>query len=131
MNLDGMRALTVMLVDDALGVRQLIAKALDRSGLFEVVAEAGNGHQALALAREHSPQVVLLDLSMPVMDGLTALPLLHELLPQAFIVIFSTVEHVDLHDAVLAKGAVGVIDKGAGTPLREIPARLHDLCRSA
>ena len=63
-----------MIVDDDDDVRVLIRTRLRVSGLFDVVGEGADGAEAVALAEEHRPSLMLLDVSMPGMDGLEALP---------------------------------------------------------
>ncbi len=64
----------VLVVDDHPWFREGLVFELGRAGDIEVVAEAGDGREALALGVEHRPDVVVLDLAMPVMDGTAALP---------------------------------------------------------
>ncbi|MBI4609186.1 MAG: response regulator transcription factor [Candidatus Rokubacteria bacterium] len=63
--------LRILLADDHLIVRQGVKAVLEREG-FEVVAEAGDGHEAVQMAREHHPDVAVLDLAMPLLNGLDA-----------------------------------------------------------
>ena len=64
----------LVIADDVPPLRSLPRRVLERSGAFDVVGEAANGEEAIALARRHRPDLVLLDVSMPVMSGLEALP---------------------------------------------------------
>ncbi len=80
----------VMLVDDEEEVRQAIAKRVDWEAIgFQVVASAENGEDALEKAEQYSPDVVLSDIHMPFMDGLTFCKRLKEQMPGTRIVIFS------------------------------------------
>lgn len=111
-----------LLVDDAHQLRSLIRVVLERSGHFEVIAEAGNGIEGIALARALRPEVVLLDMLMPGMDGVAALPHIRTALPEASkIVIFSGLEELPGNNLAEA-GAAGYIVKG--TPPDEMIARL-------
>ena len=67
-----MTSIRVLLVDDHPGFRQEVARVLATEQDFEVVGEAGDGRQALAMARELMPDVILMDLSMPLMEGTEA-----------------------------------------------------------
>ena len=64
--------LRVLLVDDVVDVRRLVRTALRFRGSFEVVAEAGDGEEAIALARSEEPDLALLDVKMPKLDGIDA-----------------------------------------------------------
>ena len=66
---------TVVVVDDSAELRVVVRSRLEASGLFDVVGEGGDGGEAMILAHQHSPDLMLLDTSMPVLDGLEALPL--------------------------------------------------------
>ncbi len=103
----------VLVVDDAAHLRDLLTLLLDVEDDFEVVGTAADGAQALSIAPGLAPDVVLLDLAMPVMDGLAALPELRRQLPHARIVIFSGFEHHALAEQALAAGADDYIEKGA------------------
>lgn len=103
----------VLVVDDAANLRDLLTLLLELEDDFEVVGGAADGAQAIERAALLQPDIVLLDLAMPVMDGLQALPQLRELLPDATIVIFSGYEHHSLAQEALNAGADGYIEKGA------------------
>ena len=103
----------VLVVDDAANLRDLLTLLLELEDDFEVVGSAADGAQAIERAALLQPDIVLLDLAMPVMDGLQALPQLRELLPDATIVIFSGYEHQSLAQEALTAGADGYIEKGA------------------
>ena len=78
----------VVLVDDTADLRQLMRIALRRAG-WDVVGEAGDGVQGIEVARAQTPDLVVLDLSMPVMDGLEALPQIRASCPDSTIVVMS------------------------------------------
>src|SRR5689334_8239527 len=80
------RPIRVAIVDDTEDLRFLLRHALERGGM-EVVAEAGNGAEGIDVARETQPDVVLLDLAMPVLDGREALPRIRREAPTARIII--------------------------------------------
>jgi DNA-binding NarL/FixJ family response regulator len=119
----------VLVVDDAANLRELLTVLLDVEDDFEVVGTAADGVQALDRASALEPDIVLLDLAMPVMDGLQALPGLRERLPNARIVIFSGFEHEALAREALAAGADAYIEKG--TSVMQLVARLRQLRTSA
>ena len=99
----------ILVVDDALFFRTLLRLRLEDEEGFSVVAEACDGREAVELARVHQPDVVIIDTAMPLMDGVTALPLLKEASPESRIVLMST-EHEKAMEA-LRKGADAVVDK--------------------
>jgi DNA-binding NarL/FixJ family response regulator len=119
----------VLVVDDAANLRELLTVLLDVEDDFEVVGTAADGVQALEKAQSLNPDIVLLDLAMPVMDGLQALPGLRERLPGARIVIFSGFEHEALAREALAAGADAYVEKG--TSVMQLVARLRQLRTSA
>lgn len=105
----------VLLVDDVENLRFLHRFLLRREGggEFEVVGEAENGQQAIELARTLQPDLVLLDVSMPVMDGLEALPLIRAELPRgARIVMLSGFEADRLEKTARERGADAYLEKG-------------------
>ena len=83
-----MEPLRTLIVDDAAPLRELLRLQLMEEGgdRFEVVGEAANGAQAIELARELRPDLIILDLLMPVVDGFQALPELRRIVPDARIV---------------------------------------------
>jgi two-component system chemotaxis response regulator CheB len=84
-----MDKIRVFLVDDASAVRRLVANALNRDPALEVVGTAADGQMALTRLTESQPDVVLLDLEMPVMDGLQTLVALRKTHPRLPVIMFS------------------------------------------
>lgn len=105
------RAMT-LLVDDIEGLRRLYGKVLERGGPFEIVAEAGDGSEAISAAREHQPDLVLLDLSMPGMDGLEALPRILETSPESTVVVLSGFLEERVGEQARELGAAAYLEKG-------------------
>lgn len=101
-----------MLVDDVPELRRLLRHVLEWSDRFEVVGEADNGRNAIELAQELSPDLVLLDISMPVMDGMEALPQIVRSAPDSKVVMLSGFEAERLGQAAIDMGAAGYIEKG-------------------
>ena len=101
-----------LIVDDVPDLRRLIRIALERAGMFEVVDEAGDGAQGLELASRHDPELVILDVSMPVRDGMEILPELRAMCPNAKIVMLSGLEQARLGDMARALGADYYLEKG-------------------
>jgi signal transduction histidine kinase/DNA-binding NarL/FixJ family response regulator len=116
--------LRVVIVDDTPDLRDLLRLAME-SGGFDVVAEAADGAEAIEVARQYTPDVILLDLAMPVMDGLEALPTLRQLCPDAKIVVLSGFGAAQMTRRALAAGADGYLQKGV--PLRTILDYVRDV----
>lgn len=103
--------LRVLLVDDDLEVRGLLEVLLGGDDRFDVVGQAADGAEALELAGSRRPDVVVIDLLMPRMDGFAALPHLRRALPDSRIVVVSAFpDPYTLLEAVRL-GADGYIDK--------------------
>lgn len=103
--------LTCLVVDDDRGQRMLTRLLVEDCGGFRVIGEAPDGRQAIAMAGLHGPDVILLDLNMPRMTGMQALPGLRKASPRSTIYVFSSVRDVARLRAAEAAGAHGCIDK--------------------
>ena len=114
----------VVIIDDTPDLRELLRLALTRGG-FDVVAEAGDGREGIEVVRETRPDLVLLDLAMPVMDGIEALPTIRRLCPTAKIVVLSGFGAQQMAARAVAAGADGYVQKGA--PLTTILDYVRDM----
>ncbi len=104
----------LLIVDDHKVVRQGLRFLLQHESDIDIVGEAADGEQAIALVRQHVPAVVLLDLLMPKMDGLTALRTIKEISPSTQVIILTSHQGDDeLFDAIKA-GALSYVMKTAG-----------------
>ncbi len=101
----------VMLADDHQILREGIRRGFESAG-DTVVAEAADGEEAIRLAREHSPDVVVMDLSMPIMDGVTATRRIREEMPEVKVVVLTMHDDVSRTRQALDAGAVGYLSKG-------------------
>ncbi|MFH5924838.1 chemotaxis-specific protein-glutamate methyltransferase CheB [Roseomonas xinghualingensis] len=113
----GQKPVRVMLCDDSATVRGILARLLGADPGIEIVARVGDGRQALDALPVARPDVVLLDLEMPVMDGMTALPLLLKAEPRPIVIVASalTQRGAAAAMAALRAGASDYIPKpGAG-----------------
>lgn len=100
-----------MLVDDDECMRMLMRVTLDASGDFEIVAEAGDGQRAIEHAQQLQPDVMLLDMSMPVLDGMAALEQIRSVSPSTKVLMMSGFDSDDLADRAYELGAWGYIQK--------------------
>ncbi|MBB5790163.1 PAS domain S-box protein [Jiangella mangrovi] len=120
---------TIVVIDDSTEVRAVVTARLRLSGLLEVVGEGGDGTEAVGLAFQHQPSLLLLDLSMPVMDGLEALPGILAVSPSTQVVVYSGFEEGGLAQSAEELGAAGFIEKSlpidrlAGELLARLPER--------
>jgi DNA-binding NarL/FixJ family response regulator len=112
------RPVRAVVIDDTSDIRELLSIVLTRSGM-DVVGEAGDGQAGVDVVRAERPDVVLLDLAMPVMDGVEALPIIRKLVPDARIIVLSAFAGA-VREQVLEWGADGYLMKG--TPLKKIVA---------
>ncbi|TDC59963.1 response regulator, partial [Streptomyces hainanensis] len=113
----------VLIADDEAMIRAGIRGILAADPAVEVVAEAGDGREAVELARRHRPDVALLDIRMPGSDGLTALRHLRELVPDTGVVMLTTFGQDEYITRALDLGAAGFLLK-ASDP-RELIAGVH------
>ena len=82
-------AKTILIVDDSPFVRRALCGQFERESEFEVCGEAENGKEAIAKARELHPDLIVLDLSMPIMNGLDAARELRGLMPHVPVIMYS------------------------------------------
>ena len=103
----------ILIADDHPATRAGIRTMLERHEHMRVVAEAGNGEEAVACFREHQPDVVLMDLQMPKLDGLQAIAAIHAERPGAPIVVLTSYPGDARVSRALAAGAISYILKTA------------------
>src|SRR3954452_4257842 len=102
----------VLLCDDVDMLRELLRYELEEDGDLVVVGEADNGLDGVRLAGELHPDVVVLDLAMPGIDGLEALTQMRELATPPEVVVHSGFDASTMRDRVLALGAARYLEKG-------------------
>jgi DNA-binding NarL/FixJ family response regulator len=108
---EGPRVIRVLIADDHAVVRQGLRTYLELQDDLEVVAEAADGEAAVRAAERHGPDVVLLDLAMPRLDGVGALAVLRERVPAARVLVLTSFGEDDRLFAALRGGAAGFLLK--------------------
>jgi DNA-binding NarL/FixJ family response regulator len=101
----------VLLADDHSGLRWALRGLLEETG-FEVVGESGDGADAVALARLLQPDIVVIDVRMPVLNGLDAAKLIKDQRPATQVVVLSAFESPELERQAREAGAFAYLDKG-------------------
>jgi YesN/AraC family two-component response regulator len=119
----------VVIADDVPDLRALLRTQLELEDGFDVVGEAADGRAAIDVVEETRPDCILLDLAMPVMDGLQAIPEIRRLGPGIVIVVLSGFEAATVAEAALGAGADVYLEKGAS--LATIAETLRDVCSTA
>lgn len=113
-----MKKIKVLIVDDHTIVRDGISALLALTGDIEVVGEATNGYEALNIVRELHPDVVLMDIAMPVMGGLEATRRINKEFPKIKVLVLTQHDDKEYVFPVIESGASGFISKaGASTEL--------------
>ncbi len=108
-----MPKIRLLIAEDETVVRCALAQLLAAEKDIEVVAQAADGEAAVSLARQHHPDVILMDLGMPRMDGITASRQIRQDRPECAIVVL-TIHHDDEHlFAAIKAGAIGYVLKDA------------------
>jgi DNA-binding NarL/FixJ family response regulator len=105
------KQIRVLLADDHPLVRSGIRSVLDRISRIQVVAEAGNGHEALRLIEEYQPDVVLMDIAMPGLNGLQATARITKEFPNVRVIILSMHLNDEYVSRALISGAAGYLVK--------------------
>jgi DNA-binding NarL/FixJ family response regulator len=108
-----MRRVRILVVDGHQMLREALVGMLKLSG-FEVVGAVADGADATSLPTELAPDLVLMDLSMPVLNGLDATRRLREVAPDTAVVMFSAFDSPELKRQAFAAGAVAFLPKGCG-----------------
>ncbi len=119
-----MEKITVLIVDDHAIVRQGLRTFLDLLEDIEVIGEAANGLEAIEKVRALQPDVVLLDLVMPEMGGLEALPQIHGCCPDSQIIVLTSFGEDEKGFPAIRAGAQGYLLKD--TPPKEIGEAIRD-----
>jgi len=116
-----MKRITIILAEDHTVVREGFRGIIGREQDLEIVGEAQNGRQAIELAKELSPNVVLMDIAMPLLNGLEATRQLLKILPSTKVLILSAHSDDAYVQNAMESGAVGFLHKQTSA---------HDVCRA-
>jgi len=121
----------VLIVEDSVTQREIFRRLLTVDGEFKVVGEARNGREALEQVEQHAPDVVLMDIHMPDMDGIAATREIMSRCPVPIVVASATLKknEVDLAMKAFEAGAVSVIEKPAGAVLLHLHKMAPELRR--
>jgi DNA-binding NarL/FixJ family response regulator len=114
----------VLLVDDSNSIRTEIRHLLEDAGIA-VVGEGSHGAEGVMLARELRPDVVVMDVRMPILDGIAATGYITRELPGTRVIVFSAFDDDELADAARAAGAAGFLTKSS------VPAAIAAAVRDA
>ena len=121
-----MTMIRILVADDHALVREGIRYVLDSEPDFEVVAEAANGREAVDLALEHKPDVIVLDITMPEETGLSAAARLRDLLPSARVLLLSMHDQAEYVREGMRLGTHGyLLKESAGEELRAAIRAVH------
>lgn len=105
--------ISIMLVDDHAIVREGYRSLLQKQAYFEVIAEAGDGHEAYLQYKQHQPDVVIMDISLPGQSGLKTIERIRQYDPQARLLVFSMHENPSFAIQATRAGAMGYITKSS------------------
>ncbi len=105
------KAIRVLLADDHAVVRSGLGAVIMANDGFELVGEAGNGEEAVRQCQKLKPDVVLMDIMMPVMDGVAATKLVHEKCPGTAVIALTSFKEKDLVEGILKAGALSYLLK--------------------
>ncbi|MBP7998842.1 MAG: response regulator transcription factor [Chloroflexi bacterium] len=107
------KPIRVVLIDDHRQLHEIVAAILRTVPDINLVGQGANGNDALNLCQELAPDVVLMDVLMPVMNGIEATRLIHERFPQIKVLVLSSYQDHESVYSMLRNGAVGYLIKGA------------------
>jgi NarL family two-component system response regulator LiaR len=103
----------VVLVDDHLQIHRIVQVILGATHDIKLVGQGANGQEGIALCEQYQPDIALMDVVMPVLDGIDATKVLHERLPAIKVLVLSSFQDHESVYAMLRNGAVGYLTKGS------------------
>jgi DNA-binding NarL/FixJ family response regulator len=114
----------VLIADDNVVVRRALRQVFQYESDFEVCAEAGNGREAVELVEEYKPDLVVLDLSMPIMNGLDAARAIKRVLPEVPVILFSNYSDKFSEQEARSAGISAMVSKTESVAVLVTKARL-------
>lgn len=107
----------VAIADDHKAVRQGIRRLLEQSPEIKVVGEASNGQEAIRIVKEQAPDVLILDILMPVMDGITVIEMLQDMDVDTVVLVLSAIDDPVFKEESLLRGACSYLSKDQAVKL--------------
>jgi two-component system, NarL family, response regulator LiaR len=122
-----MPSIRILLADDHIMVREGTRRILEKETDLQVVAEASDGREAVALTEREHPDVVVVDISMPLMNGIEATKEIKRISPQTAVLVLSAYDDDEYVFAILEAGAAGYLLKNArGSEVIDAVRRVHE-----
>ncbi len=122
-----MDSIRILLADDHVLVREGTRQILERDPALHVIAEAGDGQEAVALTEREHPDVVIVDISMPVMNGIEATKGIKRVSPKTAVLVLTAYDYDEYVFAILEAGAAGYLLKNArGSALIEAVHKVYE-----
>src|SRR3972149_9744647 len=103
----------IVLVDDHLQMHRIVHVILGATTDIKLVGQGANGQEGIALCEQYQPDIALMDVVMPIMDGIEATKVLHERLPAIKVLVLSSFQDHESVYAMLRNGAVGYLTKSS------------------
>ena len=119
----------ILIVDDNVVIRRMLRMEFEETSGWEVCGEAKNGWEAIEKARELKPDVIVLDLAMPIMTGLEAAPVLRGMMPAVPIIMFTLHDNETVEREAFAVGVSAVVSKAAS--MKTLVDQAQDLLTAA
>ena len=120
-----MKPISVLIVDNHKSTRRTLRKFFDLDGDIKVVGEACNGQEGVELAEELQPEIILMDVKMPLMNGIEAARIIKERCLNSKIIMFSAYDDEGLVDTAIQSGAVGYLSKD--DPIEDLLKAIMDV----
>ena len=106
-----MKKITILLVEDHVVVRESVRQSLERQANFSVVGEAGDGEEAVRMAKELRPDVIIMDISLPKINGIEATKQIKAFQPSAIVLVLTAYDYEQYIFPLLEAGAAGYLLK--------------------